>query len=101
MATPAIVPIFGLFIFIALMGLNMWQMSKVAPPTADTRDEVNSAIEMIMYINGGLILLLLFLSLFYVQANPSVERRYVFILLHANLFLSLLAVSVSVIVKRQ
>ena len=100
MATPAIVPIFGLFIFIALMALNMWQMSKVAP-TADNRDEVESAINTSMFSNGALILLLLFLSLFYVQANPSVERRYVFILLHANLFLSLLAVSVSVIVKRQ
>lgn len=79
---------------------NFVYLGRVSPNN-DNRAEVDGAIRLIMSINGGLILLLFFLSFYYVQVNPAVEKRYVFLMLHVNLFFALLAVSISVLTKRQ
>lgn len=99
MAAPLIVPVLGFILFVSLIIYNFVFIGRVSPNPDN--QEVDEAIRMIMYINGGLIFILLFLSFYYVQVNPAVEKRYVFLMLHVNLFFALLAVSISVLTKRQ
>ena len=89
----------GLTVFATLIGVNIYYLSTL--PKSNMDEDINAAIRTISIINGSMILLLLFLSMFYVQTNPAIEKRYVFLMLHLNLFFALLAVSVSVLQKRQ
>lgn len=88
------------FLILGTFATSLWYIF-MNNPSPNTSEELNSAVRSISMINGALILLLLFFSMLYTQANPVTEKRYVFILLHVTLFLSLLSVSVSVLTKRQ
>ena len=72
-----------------------------AEKSADNYDAVDTAIKNISYTNGGLIVLMLLIGYSYTRNYPDVRDNYIFILIHIALFLSLLAVSISVITKRQ
>lgn len=87
-------------VFLGLMAYNMYILNQVGV-SPDLKEETNNALRTISFINGGLILLLMFISFMYVRANPATERTYVFLMLHVNLFFALLAVSVAVLSKRQ
>lgn len=100
MAVSQIVVVTAFLVFLALLATNVYYLSKVGV-NPDIIEETNAAIRPICYINGGLILLLMFISFMYVRANPAIERTYVFLMLHVNLFFALLAVSVAVLSKRQ
>jgi hypothetical protein len=62
---------------------------------SDSMLDLKNHIYIISGVNSAIIIILGILSFLYVRTDPLQERSYVLIMLHVNLFISLLAVSIS------
>jgi len=78
----------GTVIFTSVMLTN-------ASTNSDSMINLKNQVYIISSINAVLVIMLCILSFMYVRADPLQERNYVLIMLHANFFLSLLAISIS------
>jgi hypothetical protein len=96
MAIPQPVMMFGILVFI---GGLIWTFVLLGQNSGskDNSDEVKNALGQVALINGFLIAVLAGISFLYIGANPTFERPYILVMLHATLFLSLLAASTAVI----
>lgn len=65
----------------------------------DNKAEVAAAIRTVSIANAALILLLGFITYTYVRSNPMVLQPYLLFMIHVNLLLSLVAVSITSIVQ--
>lgn len=72
-----------------------------ATPSSSNKEEVEKAIRNIGLTNGALIVLMSLLAYVYLRQYPDTRDNYILIITHFTLFLALLAVSISVITKRQ
>ena len=67
----------------------------------DNSNEFYDAVKLISFANGGLILMMTLISFHYIKSDITAGPSYLFLMLHFNLFLSLMAVSVAVLSKSQ
>jgi len=66
-----------------------------ASTNSDSMINLKQQVSIISGVNAVIIVILCILSFLYVRADPLQERSYVLIMLHVNLFFSLMAVSIS------
>lgn len=67
----------------------------------DNSTQMYDMIRTISLMNGALMALMTLIAFQYVKSDPSTGQSYVFLMLHFNIFLSLLAVSISVLSFKQ
>ena len=76
-----------------LLGVSMYMMS--ATSSKDNADSVKSQIRTMFIANFFLIAILGSMMYYYVNSDPAFFKPYMMFMIHANLLLSLTAVSVS------
>jgi hypothetical protein len=63
----------------------------------DNSEDVKKALGTVAMVNGVLIAILAGISFLYIGAEPTFERPYILVMLHASLFFSLMGASSSAI----
>ena len=94
----SILLLLGSAVFIGALIYSFITVGRVTA-SADNQAEVKNAVQTLGLTNGALVLFLGILAFLYVRADRASEQSYIFLMLHANLFLSILAVSVAVLSK--
>ena len=61
----------------------------------DSQQQLTAQIQTIGIANFFLILIFGFMSSYYIESYPSQFTRYVLVMIHVSLFLSLMAVSIA------
>ena len=89
----------GVLGVVGAIGFTFWKASSLTG-SADTQDELNNVIRTMMVTNGILVFSFFVVSMMYISSDPSVERLYIMFMISTTLFLSLMAVGVSVLTKR-
>ena len=85
------------FALAAFMGSILYTIIAVGKDTGgtDSKTDMAKAITNVTIINAVMILVLAGTAYYYINANQLAERPYILVMLHVNLFLSVLSVSVS------
>ena len=76
-----------------LLGVSMYMMS--ATSKGDNADAVKSEIRSMFIANFFLIAIIGTMMYYYVNSDPAFFKPYMMFMIHANLFLSITAVSIS------
>ena len=82
-----------LLIVCILLAVSMFMMSSSGK--SDNLDEVKTQIRTMYYINFFLVIILGSMMYYYISTNAEFFRPYMMFMIHANLLLSLTAVSIS------
>ena len=83
----------GLFIVCILLAVSMFLMSSSGK--SDNLEKVKTQIRTMYYINFFLVIILGSMMYYYISTNAEFFRPYMMFMIHANLLLSLTAVSIS------
>lgn len=90
--------ILGAAIFVGSMIYTFVAINK-SVANSDNKSEMQSAINTVLTVNIIMTLVLGFIAVSYISANPTAERPYTLIMIHLSLLLSIVSVSVSVLQK--
>jgi len=95
--------IFLIITLLLFMGALIYTFIVVSKVTAHADNSVafNDTIKTIAGMNGTLTALMTLIAFQYVRSDINAGPSYIFLMLHFNLFLSLLAVSISVLSRKQ
>ena len=95
--------IFLIITLLIFMGVLIYTFVVVGKVTANADNSVvfDDTIKTIAGMNGTLMALMTLIAFQYVRSDINAGPPYIFLMLHFNLFLSLLAVSISVLSKKQ
>lgn len=83
-----------LFAMLATVASSMIYITSTAAKK-DSASDTMRAIQGMALANFLLIALFAYMVSYYLESNPSMTQTYTFFMLHATLFLSLMAVSVA------
>jgi hypothetical protein len=83
----------SLFIVCILLAVSMFLMSSSGK--SDNLEKVKTQIRTMYYINFFLVIILGSMMYYYISTNAEFFRPYMMFMIHANLLLSLTAVSIS------
>ena len=88
-----------MFQYILILLLLVISISLIASnaSTSDSAQETTGQIAKMGVANTFLVLAFGYMAYLYIQANPSYAQGYMFMMIHACLFMSLMALSVSTI----
>jgi hypothetical protein len=90
----------GIILFLVIAAVMYTTITLTnATANADSSAEFRNKIGMVAGINSVLILALTILGFLYIRADPIQERPYLLIMIHINMFLSLMAVSIAALQK--
>ena len=95
MASGRIFLYIAMFLFIGALVYTFVLLGKVTA-NADNSDTFYDTIKTIATMNGALMVLMTLIAFQYVRSDINAGPSYVFLMLHFNMFLSLLADSISV-----
>lgn len=87
----------ALLIVCILLAVSMYLMS--ATGKSDTNEDVKQQVRMMYLINFFLVILLGSMMYYYISTNAEFFKPYMMFMIHANLLLSITAVSISSIQK--
>jgi hypothetical protein len=95
------VTIFQAIIFFMVIAAVMYTTITLTNATAnaDSAADFRAKVGIISGVNAVLIIALTILGFLYVRADPIQERPYLLIMLHLNMFISLMAVSIAALQK--
>lgn len=87
-----------LFGFLATITYTLVTLGVVGSSN-DSKQELTAQIRAMGISNFFLILIFGFMSSYYIESNPTQFTRYVLLMIHVSLFLSLMAMSIASLQK--
>jgi hypothetical protein len=98
MQTITIIQAFILFLVIGAIMYTSITLTN-ASVNSDAAADFRKKVGILSGVNAVLIVALTILGFLYIRADPIQERPYLLIMLHINMFLSLMAVSIASLQK--
>lgn len=92
----------GVFLLsaIAFAGALVYTYILIGKSTTTSDADVDKILTQIAYVNGALVALMTLIAFSFTNAYPAFRDRYILILTHFALFLSVLSVSILAIQRR-